>query len=275
MPYLQTSRGKFYYRKEGDVGPVVYLLHGLTSKCQDWETIPADIAAQGFRVFAFDMKGHGFSEKPKTGYAPEDLARDVEVCANELDHEEIHVVGHSTGGRTALFFATMFVKRTVTLTIIDQTLTADPESWKKLEEDYQEYPISFKDEFSLDEFLLNKFPGKERRRNFEKWHFFKSETGHWELDFSVPAALEIQRLGRAKDLHWLLKRTQCPVLFIQAAISSYVSTEEGEKIRGLLPEPSRLVVIEKAGHGVFRDNPQAFLGTLVPFLQSRVHPDMV
>jgi pimeloyl-ACP methyl ester carboxylesterase len=270
MPYLQTSRGKFYYLKEGAVGPVVYLLHGLTSKCQDWETATADIAAQGFQVYAFDMKGHGLSEKPKTGYAPEDLARDVEVCAGELDHGEIHVVGHSTGGRNALFFATMFAKRTMTLTIIDQTLTADPESWKKLQENYKAYPTPFEDELILDKFLLEKFPDKERRRQFEKGQFYKNDLGQWDWNFSVPAVLEIQRLGRVQALHWLLKRTKCPVLFMKAADSLYVLPEESEKIRALLEDPTRFVVIEKAGHGVFRDNPHAFLATLVPFLQSCV-----
>jgi pimeloyl-ACP methyl ester carboxylesterase len=270
MPYLKTPRGQFYYLKEGTVGPVVYLLHGLTSKCQDWETAPAELARQGFQVYAFDMRGHGLSEKPKTGYAPEDLSRDVEACANELDHQEIHVVGHSTGGRNALFFATMFSKKTLTLTIIDQTLTADPDSWKKLEANYNEYPTPFSDEASLDKFLLEKFPEKERRRRFEKGQFYKNEAGQWDWVFSVPAALEIQRLGRAQALHWLLKRTKCPVLFIKAADSLYVSSEEAEKISSLLEDPSRLVVIEKAGHGVFRDNPHAFLGTLVPFLQAYV-----
>jgi 3-oxoadipate enol-lactonase len=268
MPYLQTPRGKFYYRKEGDVGPAVYLLHGLTSKCQDWETAPADIAAQGFRVYAFDMKGHGLSEKPKTGYAPEDLARDVEACANELDHEAVHVVGHSTGGRNALFFAGMFAKRTLSLTIIDQTLTADPESWKKLEENYKNYPNPFPDEFSLDQFLLDKYPDKERRRQFVKGQFYKNEAGQWDWNFSVAAVLEIQRLGRGQALYWLLKRTQCPVLFMKAANSSYVSVEEQEKIIGLLQEAGHWAVIENAGHGVFRDNPRDFLETLAPFLRS-------
>jgi len=267
MSFVKTSRGQFFYLKYGPVGPVVYLLHGITSKCQDWESTPADLAKAGFQVYAFDMKGHGQSDKPKSGYAPEDLARDIEACADELEHEVIHVVGHSTGGRNALFFATMFVKRTASLTIIDQTLDADTESWKKLQENYNEYPTPFKNEASLDQFLLEKFPEKERRRRFEKSQFDLTETDQWDWNFSIPAVLEIQRLGRTQALHWLLKRTQCPVLFIKAADSVYVSPEECEKITALLV-PGRFVVIEKAGHGVFRDNPKAFLDALVPFLQS-------
>lgn len=267
MPLLKTPRGHFFYIEYRSRGPVVYLLHGLTSKCYDWESTPADLAKAGFHVFAFDMRGHGQSDKPKSGYAPEDLARDVEACADELEHSKIHVVGHSTGGRNALFFATMFVDKTASLTIVDQTLTADPESWKKHQESYSQYPTSFAEETSLDQFLLTKFPDKERLRRFEKGQFSSNENGQWNWNFSVPAVLEIQRLGRNQALHWLLKRTHCPVLFMKAADSDYVSPEECEKIKALLP-PEGFVVIEKAGHGVFRDNPKAFLDALVPFLQS-------
>jgi pimeloyl-ACP methyl ester carboxylesterase len=267
MPFIKTPRGQFFYLKYGSVGPVVYLIHGLGSKCEDWESLPVDLSEAGFRVFAFDMRGHGQSDKPKSGYAPEDLARDLEACADEFSHTDIHVVGHSTGGRNALFFATMFVDKTASLTIIDQTLTADLEIWKKTQEDYSQYPVPFADEVSLDQFLLERYPDKERRRHFEKGQFSPNDAGQWNWNFSVPAVLEIQRLGRAKALHWLLKRVQCPVLFIKAEDSPYVSQEECEKISDLLP-PGSLRVIEKAGHGVFRDDPRAFLEVLVPFLQS-------
>lgn len=267
MPLLKTPRGQFFYLQYGSTGPVVYLLHGLGAKCQDWESIPDALVEAGFRVFAFDMRGHGQSDKPKLGYAPEDLARDLEACANQFSHNDIHVVGHSTGGRNALFFSTMFVDKTASLTIIDQTLTADPEIWKKTEEDYSQYPVPFANEESLDEFLHNKYPDKERRIKFEKGQFSVNQAGQWDWSFSVPAVLEIQRLGRAKALHWLLKRVQCPTLFIKAENSPLVSLEELEKISDLLP-PGSLKVIEKAGHGVFRDNSKAFLDALVPFLQS-------
>src|SRR6185369_16968107 len=105
MPYVKTPRGQFFYQESGSSGPVVYLLHGLTAKCQDWETIPESLAKEGFHIFAFDMRGHGQSFKPDTGYRPEDHAADIEACAKSLGHDRFHLVGHSTGGRNALFFA--------------------------------------------------------------------------------------------------------------------------------------------------------------------------
>src|ERR1044071_1677241 len=119
MPFLQTSRGKFFYLENGNAGPVVYLLHGLTAKCQDWGDTPKSLAEAGFHVFSFDMRGHGQSVKAQTGFTPEDYAADVEAWAQTLGHSKLHVVGHSTGGRNALTFAAFFPWRALTLTVID------------------------------------------------------------------------------------------------------------------------------------------------------------
>ncbi len=270
MPRLETPRGAFFYQKTGEAGPIVYLLHGLTAKYQDWESTPGVLRKAGFQVFAFDMKGHGQSDKPPSGYTPEDHAQDIEACARVLKHRKVHVVGHSTGGRNALFFAVLFPEKTSSLTIIDQTLTADPQSWKKHEQTYTEYPTPFMDEKSLDLFLMEKFPERERRRQFEKGQFTQRLDGRWDWTFSVPAVLETQKWGRAQAFHDLLSRVKCPLLFIKAGDSPYVSPEEAETIRQRMPS-GQWVVIEKAGHGVFRDKPQEFTKLLVAFLNNAPH----
>jgi esterase len=267
MPFIKTGRGTFFYLEEASSGPVVYLLHGLTAKCQDWERIPESLAREGFHVFSFDMRGHGQSDKPDSGYSPEDHAKDLEVCANALGHDRFHLVGHSTGGRNALFFAGLFLQRALTLTIVDQTLSADSESYKKQIEFYGGYPTPFPDEKSLDRFLSEKYPGREKMIRFEKGQFWKNEDGKWEWNFKVQAAVETQRLGRERAIHDWLPKVACPILFIAGGDSHYVPAEERIQIAGLIPK-GRLEVVEKAKHGVFRDNPDGFLKLLVPFLKS-------
>lgn len=267
MPFVRTPRGRFFYEAWGTEGPLVYLLHGLTARTQDWMTTPKALALEGFRVIGLDMRGHGQSDKPPTGYAPEDHAKDIAACSLALGHARFHLVGHSTGGRNGLFFATMFPERALSLTIIDQTLTADPDSWLAHAKNYADYPTPFLDEKQVDDFLNHRFPGKERRIAFEKGQFERKENGEWSWIFSEQGALLTQKLGRAKALHDLLAQVKCPVLFMKAAESPYVTPEESALIGALLP-PGNFVIIEKAGHGLFRDNPQAFLSNLVPFLRN-------
>jgi esterase len=244
---------------------VVYLLHGLTAKNQDWGAIPDILAKAGFHVFAFDMRGHGQSDKPEEGYAPEDHARDVEVCAQTLGHSRVHVVGHSTGGRNALVFAGLYPERAWSLTIVDQTLTADPLSYQKYLARYQEYPTPFADEKSLDKFLQKKFKKDQQRYFYYKGQFSRNDKGQWDWNFSPQAAWKTQKLGREKEGYDLLAKVQCPMLFIKGGDSYYVTPEEAEKISRFMPN-GQLVVVPNAEHAVFRDNPEEFLRVLVPFL---------
>lgn len=271
MPFIQTPRGNFFYQECRSTGPVVYLLHGLTAKSQDWAGIPDLLAKTGFHVFAFDMRGHGKSDKPESGYTPEDHAKDVQACAEALGHSQLHVVGHSTGGRNALVFAALFPERALSLTIVDQTLSKDEQSWKKYLERYTEYPAPFPNEETLDKFLRQKFPGDERRFAYYKGQFWKTDNGEWNWNFSPQAAWKTQKLGREKEAYEWLGKVQCPLLFIKGGDSRYVSPEEAEKIRKLLPQ-DRFVVVEKAEHAVFRDNPEGFLKVLIPFLKETRKP---
>ena len=214
------------------------------------------------------MRGHGKSDKPDTGYTPEDHARDLAGILDALDIPQAHIIGHSTGGRNALVFASLFPGIALSLTIIDQTLLADPNRWKEHEGEFAQYPTPFADEPSLDRYLELLFPGRERKIAYEKTLFEKKENGKWDWVFSIPAILETQRWGRAEDLTPLLGKVECQVLFIKGMESTYVSSEESAKIKSLIRN-GRFVGVEKAGHGVFRDNPEAFFKVLLEFLDRK------
>ena len=266
MALIQTPRGRFFYAEAGSSGPVLYLLHGLTSNHHTWDKVTGPLAEAGFHLFAFDMRGHGKSDWPDSGYTPGDHGKDVGAWVEVLGHEKLHVAGHSTGGRNALTFAGLFPEKTLSLTIVDQTLIADPGSWKKYHKRYSEYPVPFADEKALDEFLGLKFPGHPRRFAYYKSQFEPKENGHWSWNFSTQAAWETQRLGRVKDSFDWLAKVQCPALFIKGADSGYVSMEEALRIEKGFPK-GRLAVVERAEHAVQLDNPEGFLDVFIPFLR--------
>jgi pimeloyl-ACP methyl ester carboxylesterase len=274
MPFIETARGRFFYSEYRSSGPVVYLLHGLTAKGPDWADVPDVLAKTGYHVFVFDMRAHGrtywdsLGKAPLEGedFTPEGHAKDTAACADALGHSAIHVIGHSTGGRNALVFAALFSDKARSLTIVDQTLTQDLESWKKYRDRRGDYPAPFRDEAALEQFLHQKFPGDPLRFDYYKGQFWKKEDGSWDWNFSARGASETQRLGRERESYHWLGEVKCPLLFIKGGDSKYVAPEEADKIRGLIKK-GRFVVVEKAEHAVFRDNPKGFLEVLLPFLK--------
>lgn len=99
---VQLPGGDLHYRDEGDRGdPVVVLLHGFAGSQRWWDRVAPDLVRRGLRVIRFDLLGHGASEKPRDGYAPDDQARRVAAALRKLGVKRAAIVGHSMGGTVA------------------------------------------------------------------------------------------------------------------------------------------------------------------------------
>ena len=99
--WLETDRIRLHYRDWGGSGQPLVLLHGLASTCRIWDLV-APILSEDFAVVALDQRGHGWSDKPESGYdfatVVDDL-RDSFIC---LGLHEPLIVGHSWGADVAL-----------------------------------------------------------------------------------------------------------------------------------------------------------------------------
>lgn len=79
-------------------GPPIVLSHGVTLSVRTWVKQLASLPDQGFRVLAFDHRGHGESVAGSDGHAIDALARDLRTLLEVLDLRGAVVVGHSMGG---------------------------------------------------------------------------------------------------------------------------------------------------------------------------------
>ncbi|MCE2576603.1 acetoin dehydrogenase dihydrolipoyllysine-residue acetyltransferase subunit [Komagataeibacter sp. FNDCR2] len=103
-------------RGTGEETPLV-LIHGFGGDLKNWMLNHAALA-QGRRVIAFDLPGHGGSSKD---VGPGTLAFFAEVTAQLLAHLKlgrVHVLGHSLGGGIALTLAQMAPQSVASLTLI-------------------------------------------------------------------------------------------------------------------------------------------------------------
>ena len=99
---IELAGGDLFYKDEGDHDdPVIVLLHGFTASQRWWDRVAPDLVRGGLRVIRFDLLGHGNSEKPRDGYAPDDQARLVAAALEKLRVRRATVVGHSMGGTVA------------------------------------------------------------------------------------------------------------------------------------------------------------------------------
>ena len=103
--------------RTGGRGPVLLLVHGITSSSANWEPVLTQLATR-FTVVAPDLLGHGESAKPRGDYslgASASLMRDLLVA---LGHERATIVGHSLGGGIAMQMAYQFPERIERLVLV-------------------------------------------------------------------------------------------------------------------------------------------------------------
>ena len=105
------------YRRAGRDGPVLVLIHGITSSSRTWEPV-LDALGRTHRVIAPDLLGHGESAKPRGDYSLGAYASGVRDLLAVLGHERATVVGHSLGGGIAMQFAYQFPERLDRLVLV-------------------------------------------------------------------------------------------------------------------------------------------------------------
>ncbi len=89
------------------------LVHGLASNRQLWAGVARGLADAGHEVVAIDLRGHGESDAPATGYTTDTAAHDVSVvmAAYSMVGDRAPVVaGQSWGGQVVVRLASAFAR---------------------------------------------------------------------------------------------------------------------------------------------------------------------
>lgn len=108
MPFVRVDGMKFHYQQSGQ-GPDVVLIHGVTGNMAIWPLIDLIRAlSPDFRVTYYDLRGHGYSDTPPSGYTSADMADDLRRLQRALGLGPSYLLGHSFGGVIALHAAVLF-----------------------------------------------------------------------------------------------------------------------------------------------------------------------
>jgi pimeloyl-ACP methyl ester carboxylesterase len=102
---------------QAGTGPVLALVHGITSSADTWLPAMAGLC-RDHTVIAPDLLGHGASAKPRGDYSLGAYASGVRDLLAALGHDRVTVAGHSLGGGIALQFAYQFPERTERLVLV-------------------------------------------------------------------------------------------------------------------------------------------------------------
>lgn len=239
-------------------GPPVLILHGLFGSGSNWRTA-ARALADTHRVYLVDLRNHGASPwADSMNYLT--MASDVQALIEREGLDAPTLIGHSMGGKTAMALALLSPDLVGRLVVVDIA------------------PVSYVDRFSgyLDAMrgldllaiasraevqsrLASCMPGQGVVDFLMQNLVPRNEHFDWRINLQAIAA----SVGDLCDFPPQLykRRFVGPVMLITGARSDYVKPADHRQFRALFPEQESHV-IDRAGHWVHADQPDAFLSVL-------------
>lgn len=264
MPYFRNDGCQLHYEEYGFGTPVV-LLHGLGSSTRDWENQKSALAAH-YKVILFDLRGHGRSDRPRENYSIEGFADDVLALLDQLQLQQVHLVGISMGGMVAFQLAVDQPQRLLSLTIVNSSPEVKVDSLASALQIGKRWLfsrlLSMQSIGRMISKLLFPEPGQVAMRDevVERWRLNDKHAYLASLDAIIGWGVR----GR-------LAAIPCPVLVI-AADQDYTPVTQKAAYVAELPD-ARLLVIEDSHHATPIDQPQRFNAALLEFLDNLPNKD--
>ena len=247
------------HRYDGS-GPEVLLIHGIGSSSGDFNPVIGQMKAF-CQPITMDLRGHGASGKPDSGYHYSDYVRDLETVLAALEMDNPIVLGHSLGGIITLMWAAMNPGTPRALIIEDSPLRSGED---------------FRDAFE-GSLQLNALPHEVAKA------WYAEKNPHWpeavleqrSFDMVNTARAAIEELQAASlsneglDTFGELDAITAPLLFLQGdtEAGSMVHPDDLASLKQALPQ-TQVAMFQGAGHTIHRSHPNEWLESVREFMKT-------
>ncbi len=240
----------------------VIFLHFGGGNLMMWDGV-APFFAGDYRLALIDLRGHGRSDRPASGYHIETMAADVAGVMRSLGIASAHVVGSSLGAEVAIAMAATYPEKAISVTC-DGAIASEygPYSlWEGSETDFAEHVSGILARVAARP--KRTFPTADEAAAYERQKYEKQglwnplfeamisygvvETGPGQFAFGFPEYLgEYMKHYFAYRFEEYYGRIRCPVLFLPSADDSQDPRAKAV-LRGLAQRVCRTKIIEIPG----------------------------
>lgn len=100
-------------------GMPIVMIHGLAASQAFWYAAGVQFLSLLGPCLMYDLRGHGKSEAPETGYGVGSMAQDLAALLDDRGMTRVHLIAHSFGGMIALTHALRHPESVASLTLVD------------------------------------------------------------------------------------------------------------------------------------------------------------
>jgi pimeloyl-ACP methyl ester carboxylesterase/tetratricopeptide (TPR) repeat protein len=245
------------YAYQGDrSGEPVILLHGFTDSWFSFSTV-LPLLDSKYRVYVLDQRGHGESERPAGGYAPQQFAADVLAFMDVMGIKQATVVGHSMRSFVAQHVAVAAPERVTRLVLVGSATAARNSVVLDLQREINALsdpvPEKFVRDFQVST-VFQRLPDEFLQRVVKE-------------SLSVPARVWRDVIGELTSPKATaeLKKIKVPTLVLWGDKETVFPRSEQDLLLAALPN-AVLKIYEDAGHSPHWEQPARFAKDLQDFM---------
>ncbi len=265
---------KLYYREFGTGSEHLIILHGLYGSSDNWMSLGKQFGDK-YHVIIPDLRNHGQSPHSNTHSFPS-MTEDILELMQETQIERANFLGHSMGGKLAMFFTSEYPEKVNRLIVAD----ISPREYKatdgfsntdfhaNLMDKLASINLNSINDYADADIAMSRLIDDDRLRKFMLKNVRKTETGfEWKINLPVLRQnLEnIMEGFHPEDFNDMKIHT--PSLFLRGENSPYIPLVDFELIRHIFSD-SEIITIPNSGHWLHAEQPKLVAKNLFYFLNS-------
>lgn len=245
----------------GEGKPLV-ILHGFLGMSDNWKSLGKQFSAKGFEVHLVDQRNHGRSFHD-AGFNYDLLIEDLKFYCDHFNIRDMILLGHSMGGKTAMFFASEYRSLVSKLIIADISPRFYPVHHTEILEGLQALHLNgIASRKQADDYLSN-FIGDVGTRQFLLKNLYWVEKGKLGFRMNLKVLTDlVEEIGEALPMYY---KFDGKTLFLKGDRSEYITDQDESLIKAHFPL-AEIKTISDAGHWLHSENPTEFFNTVIDFL---------
>jgi 3-oxoadipate enol-lactonase len=259
MAFIEANGVSFHYRLDGAGGPTIIFLHEIGGSLDSWDGLAPELAKR-FRIFRYDQRGFGLTEKMRQPYSIETLTDDLQSLIDALKlAPPFHLVSLAASSMQALTFYTRNPGKIGSLVFCNPAPGVDPSRSEALNS------VAEKAEREGIRGIVPAMLDKSYPPELSDRESYETYRGRYLANDPVGFAHAFRMMARTNLLN-LLETINVPTLVIAGRQDYIRAVAVTEGIAKKIPG-ARFETID-AGHFMPTTSPKALLALLQDFWKS-------
>ena len=251
-----------YSKIEGQGKPLL-ILHGFLGMSDNWKTLSAQYATEGFQVHTLDLRNHGKSFH-SDDFNYEIMVQDVVDYCDFHQLNSIDIIGHSMGGKIVMLLATKYPELVNKLIVADIGPKFYPQHHQTILASLNAVDFSKKPTRADVENIVSEYISDLGTKQFLLKNLYWQEPGQLAFRFNLEVFnKKIDEIGKALPFDCYFQKD---TLFLRGEKSDYILDSDFETILHHFPK-AEVATIPNAGHWLHAENPIAFFEKTISFLK--------